>query len=289
VRWGHRRSGQRDDAGADINGLVVDSNVLLRGVQVGKVTGIQTSLAGATVAFYVDKDFPIPLDTEVRLENLSALGESYIGMLPRTSTGPTFTTGNTCHRERGQPASISELATSVVRVLDQLDPAPLSRLVGELDRALPDKDVVLPNLARASLLLRNAVTSMDGGGRICSRTSRPCSRMPGSSAPEWPRSSCSLCAWAADLLAVPHAQDVVTDSGPRRASARWAAAQARPGLFGQPCPDLKVFAEAFTPNIKAIAAAAMNFDTGQILSKMLDAIPEDGTITLRVRPQPRSQ
>ena len=48
-------------------------------------------------------------------------------------------------------------------------------------------------------------------------------------------------------------------------------------------PDLKVFAEAFTPNIKAIAAAAMNFDTGQILSNMLDAIPEDGTITLRVQ------
>jgi hypothetical protein len=51
-------------------------------------------------------------------------------------------------------------------------------------------------------------------------------------------------------------------------------------------PDLKVFAEAFTPNIKAIAAAAMNLDTGQILSNMLAAIPEDGTITLRVKTPP---
>jgi hypothetical protein len=48
-------------------------------------------------------------------------------------------------------------------------------------------------------------------------------------------------------------------------------------------PDLKVFAEAFAPNIKAIAAASMNFDTGQILSDVLDTVPEDGTITLRVR------
>jgi hypothetical protein len=47
-------------------------------------------------------------------------------------------------------------------------------------------------------------------------------------------------------------------------------------------PDLKVFAEAFTPNIKGIAAASMNFDTGQLLSNLLDTIPEDGTITLRV-------
>ena len=51
--------------------------------------------------------------------------------------------------------------------------------------------------------------------------------------------------------------------------------------------DLKVFAEAFAPNIKAIAASAMNFDMGQFLGNMLDAIPDDGTITLRVTVPPR--
>jgi len=50
-----------------------------------------------------------------------------------------------------------------------------------------------------------------------------------------------------------------------------------------------VYAQAFMPNIQGIGAALMNFDTGQILSNMLDAVPEDGTITLHVttpRPQP---
>jgi hypothetical protein len=36
------------------------------------------------------------------------------------------------------------------------------------------------------------------------------------------------------------------------------------------------------PNIQAIGGALMNFDTGQILSNMLDTVPEDGTITLHV-------
>ena len=47
-------------------------------------------------------------------------------------------------------------------------------------------------------------------------------------------------------------------------------------------PDFKVIAETLMPSINGIAAAAMNVDTGQMLSNMLDAIPEDGTITLRV-------
>jgi len=270
----------------DINGLVVDSNVLLRGVQVGKVTGIQTSLAGATVAFYVDKDFPIPLDTEVRLENLSALGESYIGMLPRTSTGPTFHDGQHVATENvRQPASISELATSVVRVLDQLDPAPLSRLVGELDRALPDKDVVLPNLARASLLLRNAVTSMDGGGAHLLENLQTLLQNAGFVGPRVAQVVPALYALGPQIFWLfRNAQDVVTDSGSPEGIRNVGRLLKRvQGFLDNRAPDLKVFAEAFTPNIKAIAAAAMNFDTGQILSKMLDAIPEDGTITLRVK------
>lgn len=36
------------------------------------------------------------------------------------------------------------------------------------------------------------------------------------------------------------------------------------------------------PKLNAIAAALMNFDTGQILDNLLAAVPPDGTITLRV-------
>lgn len=125
---------------SDINGLVVDSNVLLRGVPVGKVTGIDTSMHSATVRFYIGKQYPIPVDSDVRLENLSALGESYIGLVPRTSEGPMFHNGQQVATENvKQPASISELATSVVRVLNQMDPGQLNRLVNETDHALPPR------------------------------------------------------------------------------------------------------------------------------------------------------
>jgi virulence factor Mce-like protein len=270
----------------DINGIVVDSNVLLRGVQVGKVTGIDTALAGATIHFYIDGAHPVPVDSDVRLENLSALGESYIGLVPRRSDGPTFHDGQYVATEDiTQPASISELATSVVRVLNQLDPDAINRLVREADEALPDQQVVLPNLHRASVLLRNAVTSMDGRGSEVLKNMEILLQNADWLGPRIAEINPALLALGTPVeqmfLA---ATSVVMDTGAPQ------SLQNTGKLFGRiqqfldtRAPDLQIFAEAFTPNIKGIASAALTFDTGQILSNMLDALPEDGTITLRVK------
>lgn len=269
----------------DVNGLVVDSNVLLRGVPVGKVTGIDASVQSATIHFYIDKQYPIPVDSAVKLENLSALGESYIGLMPRSSQGPMYYDGQKVLTEDiEQPASISELATSVVRVLDQLDPSQLNRLVQEADRAFPSPATVLPNLTRASTLLRNTVKSMHGRGSEVLANFQTLLQNAGFVGP--------ILAVLAPLL-----QDLGSSLGGlfhglfRAASFVGAPESLRnigrllariQAFLDNRAPDLKVFAEALMPNIKAMAAAAMNFDTGQILSNMLDAVPEDGTITLRV-------
>lgn len=270
----------------DINGIVVDSNVLLRGVPVGKVTGIESSLPDATIHFYVSREHPIPLNSEVRLENLSALGETYIGLVPRGTEGPVFEDGQHVATENiTHPASISELATSVVRVLNQLDPDALNRLVGEADRALPDQNAVLPNLHRASVLLRNAVTSMDGRGSQVLKNMETLLQNAGWLGPRVSEINPALLAMGTPLqMMFMNAIAVVVNTGAPQSLKNTGQ------LFGRiqhfldtRASDLKVFAEAFTPNIKGIASAAMTFDTGQILSNMLDAIPEDGTITLRVK------
>jgi hypothetical protein len=49
--------------------------------------------------------------------------------------------------------------------------------------------------------------------------------------------------------------------------------------------DFKVLGEALLPQLKGIGGALMNFDTGQILARVLDSVPADGTITLHVTPQ----
>ena len=157
--------------------------------------------------------------------------------------------------------------------------------MGELDQALPDKDAVLPNLARASMLLRNAVTSMDGGGAHLLDNLQTLLRNAGFVGPRVAEIAPALYALGPPIFWLfRYAQDVVLKTGSPEGIRNVGRLLKRVQDFlDNRAPDLKVFAEAFTPNVKAMAAAAMNFDTGQILSNMLDAIPEDGTITLRVK------
>lgn len=275
---------------ADINGLVADSNVLLRGVPVGKVTSIDTNVQGATIHFYVTREHPIPIDSDVKLENLSALGESYIGLVPRSSGGPVFRDGAQVNtQDIHQPASISELAASFVRVLNQMDPQQLNGIIDEADIAFPKPDAVLPNLVRAGTLLRNTVNGMNGAGAQMLTNFQTLLRNAGFVGSDLSQIAPALLALGTPLNQLfIAAYNVVVDTGAPEGVKNFGRFLARiQNFLDARAPDLKVFAEAFTPNINGIAAAAMNVDTGQILSNILDALPEDGTITLRlITPNP---
>ncbi|MGE2713048.1 MlaD family protein [Mycolicibacterium litorale] len=274
----------------DVNGLVVDSNVMLRGVPIGKVTNISTAVSGATIDFYIARDHSIPVDSEVRLENLSALGESYIGLMPRTDDGPVFRNGDHVATEDvRQPASISELSTTMVRVLNQLEPTRLERLVSEADVALPDPDVVLANLARASQLLRTAVANMDGRGSKLLDNFQILLRNAGFVGPRIAEITPALYALGPEIFGMfVEAKSLVDETGSPEGMRNVGRLLGRIQRFlDERSPDLRVFAEALTPNMQGIAAAAMNLDTGRILDNLLDAYPEDGVVTLRVKTPPQ--
>ncbi|KBZ60975.1 hypothetical protein K875_03926 [Mycobacterium [tuberculosis] TKK-01-0051] len=268
---------------ADINNIAVDSNVLLRGVPVGKVTRIDTSVAAATIHFYVDGRYRVPADSEVRLENLSALGESYIELEPRSSGGPTLHNGQRLPPAK-QPPSISELGASVVRVLNQLDPHQLGRVVGEADVGLPDPGRVLPNLSRTSLLLRNTTAGFNGYGRELLDNFQVLLQNASFVGP-----------------ALAAAEPSVRDLGPVL-NVTWSYTLAEPGLhlvFEDPTQmtalvtrfqkflddrgaDLRVLGTATSANVKLITNALKNFDSSQILANLLATVPEDGAIELHV-------
>ena len=107
----------------DISGLVLGSSVqLLGGVPIGEINRISTTTAGATVDLAVDSQYEIPVDSDIRLETLSALGEAYVEVIPRSEGGPALQDGQVLDTEViTQPLTISELATTVVRVLNQLN------------------------------------------------------------------------------------------------------------------------------------------------------------------------
>ncbi len=268
----------------DINGLVVDSRVLLRGVPVGKVTRIDANVDQATVDFYVGGDHKVPVDTFVRLENLSALGETYIALFPQNSAGPMLQNGQQIATGViQQPPSISELATSVVRVLQQMDPGQLKQIVGEADTALPDPDIVLTNLRRTSVLLRNATSDMNGRGQLTLANMQTLLENADWLGP-------TLASLVPDLrLLGPRlhhmydvAMDLVRDNNPHNLQLLQTFLGRIQTFLDDRAPDLKVITEALLPKMSGISGSLMNFDSGRILSSMLAAVPEDGAITLHV-------
>lgn len=274
---------------ADISGLVVESNVLLRGVPVGKVTNLSTTIDRATVDFYVDERYRIPADSDVKLANLSALGEAYIEFVPRTHSGPMLQDGQRIATESViQPLYISDLAASLGRVLNQLDPDALERIVNEADTAIPPPDGVLPNLVNASKLLRNVAADMNGRGAALLDNFQTLLRNA---------------SWVGPVLAeLAHyppklgssAQNIIgaLDVYDRMGGSLYSGVAFRrlldrfQRLLDNNSGDLQVIGERFLPNVKAIAGALMNFDPSQIMANILATLPEDGVVTLHMNVLP---
>lgn len=268
----------------DVKGLVVGSNVLLRGAAVGKVTAVSSSADNATIDFYVHPDHQIPVDSEVRLDNLSALGEAYIGFLPRTDQAPILSDGQRIATEAiSVPPSISQLATTVVRMLNQSDPEQLKRILDETDAALPDPGQVLPNLSRSSLLLRNMVAGMDGKGQQVLGNFQTLLRNAGWVGPTLAEITPSLydTGPAASKLWV-GTMNVIAWNNPDNMRLFQKFLDRIQAFLDTRAPDLKVLTQALLPQFQGISGALMNFDSAQILSNTLAGIPEDGAIKLRV-------
>jgi virulence factor Mce-like protein len=271
---------------SDINGLVVGANVLLRGVPVGEITGVSTTVQGATVDFYVDDRYRIPVDSDVRLENLSALGESYVGLVPRSADGPMLRDGQRITADSvKQPPSISELAVSVVRVLGQLDPDALHRIIGEADAALPDPVTVLPNLSRASTLLRNTTSNLNGKGRDLLDNFQTLLRNAQFVGPVLADLGPPTRQIGEDLDSIFNSSFEAVRLGAPQTMNNFVSLFARIERFlDHRSGDIKVLMESLLPYLNDISGALMNLDTGQLLDNILATVPADGAVTLHINP-----
>ncbi|KQY08944.1 mammalian cell entry protein [Mycobacterium sp. Root135] len=270
----------------EINGLVPDSNVLLRGVPVGKVTKTSTDTNSASVDFWVDGKYQIPVDTQVELQNLSALGESYIQLVPRSDGGPVLTNNQRISTESVvAPASVTELAATATRILNQLEPGALQRIIAEADVAFPDPVRVLPNLSRTATLFNNMLNGLNGEGRVLLSNFGTLIRNS-----EWISPDLTAFTPNVTLIGVywqdffKHLGIQYSRDGPDNQRQFNHLLDRVQGLLDTNGGDLKVLGEAFQPKLNAIAATLMNFDSGQILDNFLNQVPADGMITLRVRP-----
>ena len=268
-----------------INNMELDARVLLRGIPVGKVTGLDSTPENATIQFYVDSAHKIPQDSEVRLENLSALGESYIEIEPRGVEGPYWQNGQLLTTEAvKQPHSISELGASVTRVLNEMNPDELSRVIGEADAALPDVNAVLPNLANASQLLRNTTADLHGQGREVLRNFETLLQNADWVGPALGTTALTIGDVGNGIRGAANntVHIAMASQQPDATYVFGKLLQRLQKLLDDRGSDIRVLTEPLMPNIKAIAGAMGSIDTSQMLSNLIASVPEDGAIELHV-------
>jgi len=79
-------------------GLYRFSNVTYRGVQMGKVTGIGLTPTGAKATLSLDTSPKIPANVQADVRSISAVGEQYVDLRPRTDSGPYLKTARSSRR-----------------------------------------------------------------------------------------------------------------------------------------------------------------------------------------------
>ncbi|AYF74312.1 MCE family protein [Nocardia yunnanensis] len=143
-------------------GLSVGSPILLTGMKVGKVTAVDSTARGVEVAFRIDGDRKLPTDSDITIEQLSALGEPYVEFRPKTAGGPYLRDGQRLDTAAiKSPLSIPEVSRLVNKVMNQLDPKVAASLAATLGTAFHDTDSSMPNLTRAGDLLAQAIMSRE--------------------------------------------------------------------------------------------------------------------------------
>jgi phospholipid/cholesterol/gamma-HCH transport system substrate-binding protein len=91
-------------------GLYERANVTYLGTEVGKVDDVTLTTTGVQATLDLRSDIAIPADLNAQVHSTSAVGEQYVELLPRVSSGPSLKRGDVITADRASvPPDISSL------------------------------------------------------------------------------------------------------------------------------------------------------------------------------------
>ena len=139
-------------------GLLPTSEVTMRGIKIGRVTGIRTTTTGLAVSIDVDRAHPVPANSPISIENLSAAGEQYIDFKPKYIAPPYFSDGAVIPPDRVAPmVTGSDLFTKANALVSALNPDYAHAVVSNIAGALAGNDQTVDSLATTAGLAAKVI------------------------------------------------------------------------------------------------------------------------------------
>jgi phospholipid/cholesterol/gamma-HCH transport system substrate-binding protein len=113
-------------------GLYRFSNVTYRGVNVGKITDIRITKTGADATMSIATSPKIPADLEAEVRSVSAVGEQYVDLRPRTDSGPYLQDGAVITAENiSLPTAVGPVLDRVTKLVSSIPKDKLGSLLDE--------------------------------------------------------------------------------------------------------------------------------------------------------------
>lgn len=113
-------------------GLYQFSNVTYRGSQIGKVTSVDLTEKGAVATLSLDRSPKVPADLDAEVRSMSAVGEQYVELLPRTDSGPYLENGSVIAMSNTTiPQQVGPMLDQLSALVDTIPKDKLSQLLDE--------------------------------------------------------------------------------------------------------------------------------------------------------------
>ncbi|MGV0788665.1 MlaD family protein [Mycolicibacterium sp. XJ2] len=138
----------------ETGGLYPRGNVAYRGVQVGEVKSVDLTDRGVEAVLSLDSDVRIPADLEAEVHSVSAVGEQYVQLLPRSGEGPELKDGDVIPLDRATvPTDINTVLDDTARGLQAIPQENLRTVVDEAYTAVGGLGPELRRLVQGSATL----------------------------------------------------------------------------------------------------------------------------------------
>ncbi|MBO0880914.1 MAG: MCE family protein [Mycobacterium sp.] len=132
-------------------GLYRFSNVTYRGVQVGKVTGVALTANGAKAKLSLGSSPKIPANLQADVRSVSAVGEQYVDLRPRTDSPPYLHDGSIiAMRDASIPQAVGPMLDQVSALINSIPKNKISQLLDESFQAFNGAGFDFGSLAESS-------------------------------------------------------------------------------------------------------------------------------------------
>lgn len=128
---------------ANAGGLHDRSDVTYRGQYIGTVTDVHLTASGVEADVSLNSSVPVPIDSQIVVADLSAVGEQYIDIRPRTAAGPFLHDGSVIAQAVVTPLPAWQVFAGVQRLLSQISPTDLASISREVGAIFGPGDVHL--------------------------------------------------------------------------------------------------------------------------------------------------